>query len=331
GDRDCSLQRRHQKLIEIAPAALTGEVRARLAEAAAALLGSAGYAGLATAEFLVQDDEIAFLEVNPRLQVEHTVTEQVTGLDLVEVGLRIADGATLAALALDVTPRGVAVQARVNAETLRPDGTLLPGDGTLNRFQPPAGRGIRVDTAGYPGYTVSPRYDSLLAKVITAGGTLEEAARRAVRALDEFDIAGVPANTALLRAVLRAPGAGAGPGPGARGDRGGGRHGSGRRHPGRAGRVGRRRRRAGADPRGPAGPRPARSGRGARAAPDRAGRGTARGDRAAPRRRTPNGPGEHRRPDRPGQLHRVRRADHRGAAPPPPAGRPHRAHPGRRP
>ncbi|HEX5289033.1 MAG TPA: biotin carboxylase N-terminal domain-containing protein, partial [Streptosporangiaceae bacterium] len=209
GDRDCSLQRRRQKVIEIAPAALAGEVRARLSAAAADLARSAEFAGLATAEFLVQDDyEIAFLEVNPRLQVEHTVTEQVTGLDLVELGLRIADGASLADLALDVTPRGVAVQARVNAETLRPGGTLLPGDGTLNRFQPPAGRGVRVDTAGYPGYTVSARYDSLLAKVITAGGTLEEAARRAVRALDEFDIAGVPANTALLRAVLRAPGLG---------------------------------------------------------------------------------------------------------------------------
>ena len=208
GDRDCSLQRRRQKLIEIAPATLTDEVRARLFAAAEALLRSADYAGLATAEFLVQGDEIAFLEVNPRLQVEHTVTEQVTGLDLVELGLRIADGASLADLALGATPSGVAVQARVNAETLRPDGTLLPGDGTLSRFQPPAGRGVRVDTAGYPGYTVSPRYDSLLAKVITSGGTLEQAARRAVRALNEFDIAGVPANTALLRAVLQAPGLG---------------------------------------------------------------------------------------------------------------------------
>jgi len=213
GDRDCSLQRRRQKLIEIAPAALAEQVRARLSAAAADLARSAGFAGLATAEFLVQDDEIAFLEVNPRLQVEHTVTEQVTGLDLVELGLRIADGATIAALDLDAPmgtgPRGVAVQARVNAETLRPDGTLLPGDGTLSRFQPPAGRGVRVDTAGYPGYSVSSRYDSLLAKVITTGGTLEEAARRAVRALAEFDIAGVPTNTALLRAVLQAPGLGA--------------------------------------------------------------------------------------------------------------------------
>ena len=208
GDRDCSLQRRRQKLIEIAPATLTDEVRARLFAAAEALLRSADYAGLATAEFLVQGDEIAFLEVNPRLQVEHTVTEQVTGLDLVEVGLRIADGASLADLTLAATPSGVAVQVRVNAETLRPDGTLLPGDGTLSRFQPPAGRGVRVDTAGYPGYTVSSRYDSLLAKVITSGGTLEQAARRAVRAMNEFDIAGVPANTALLRAVLQAPGLG---------------------------------------------------------------------------------------------------------------------------
>jgi acetyl/propionyl-CoA carboxylase alpha subunit/acetyl-CoA carboxylase carboxyltransferase component len=223
GDRDCSLQRRRQKLVEIAPAAVSDALRARLAGAAAALIGSAGYAGLATAEFLVQDDEIAFLEVNPRLQVEHTVTEQVTGLDLVELGLRVADGAVLADLGLadlgladlglggldlEMAPRGVAVQVRVNAETMRPDGTVLPGGGTLSRFQPPAGRGVRVDTAGYPGYTVSPHYDSLLAKVITTGGTLAEAARRAVRALAEFDIAGVPANASLLQAVLQAPGLG---------------------------------------------------------------------------------------------------------------------------
>ena len=213
GDRDCSLQRRRQKLVEIGPAGVSDAVRARLAKAAAALIGSAGYAGLATAEFLVQDDEITFLEVNPRLQVEHTVTEQVTGLDLVELGLRVADGATLGGLALDALtpgtgPRGVAVQVRVNAETMRPDGMFLPGAGTLGRFQPPAGRGVRVDTAAYPGYTVSPHYDSLLAKVITTGGTLEEAARRAVRALAEFDIAGVPTNAALLQALLRAPGLG---------------------------------------------------------------------------------------------------------------------------
>ncbi len=213
GDRDCSLQRRRQKLVEIAPAAISDAVRARLSEAALVLAGSARYAGLATAEFLVEDDTIAFLEVNPRLQVEHTVTEQVTGLDLVELALRVADGATLGTLGLGApagaaTPRGVAVQVRVNAETLQPDGRFRPGAGTLSRFQPQAGRGVRVDTAGYRGYTVNPRYDSLLAKVITDGGTLEEAARRAVRALAEFDIAGVPTNVALLQALLRVPGLG---------------------------------------------------------------------------------------------------------------------------
>jgi acetyl/propionyl-CoA carboxylase alpha subunit/acetyl-CoA carboxylase carboxyltransferase component len=213
GDRDCSLQRRRQKLIEIAPAAIGDAIRARLSEAAVALAGSVRYSGLATVEFLVQADTIAFLEVNPRLQVEHTVTEQVTGLDLVELALRVADGATLDALALDTLPRAgsprrVAIQARVNAETLRTDGTLQPGGGTLTRFQPPAGRGVRVDTAGYRGYTVNPRYDSLLAKVITEGATLEETARRAVRALAEFDIAGVPVNVALLQALLQAPGFG---------------------------------------------------------------------------------------------------------------------------
>ena len=218
GDRDCSLQRRRQKLIEIAPAAIGDAIRARLSQAAVALVGSVRYAGLSTVEFLVQADTIAFLEVNPRLQVEHTVTEQVTGLDLVELALRVADGATLASLTLTGLtldtlppagpPRGVAIQARVNAETLRTDGTLQPGAGTLTRFQPPAGRGVRVDTAGYRGYTVNPRYDSLLAKVITDGATLEEAARRAVRALAEFDIAGVPVNVALLQALLQAPGFG---------------------------------------------------------------------------------------------------------------------------
>jgi acetyl/propionyl-CoA carboxylase alpha subunit/acetyl-CoA carboxylase carboxyltransferase component len=210
GDRDCSLQRRRQKLIEIAPAVLGDAVRARLARAAVALAASCRYRGLATAEFLVRDQEIAFLEVNPRLQVEHTVTEQVTGLDLVELGLRVADGARLGELALKaVTPRGAAIQARVNAEALQPDGTFLPGAGTLSRFQPPGGHGVRVDTAAYPGYEVSPRYDSLLAKVITEGGTLAEAARRAVRALGEFGIAGVPTNTGLLQALLRLPGLGA--------------------------------------------------------------------------------------------------------------------------
>ncbi len=214
GDRDCSIQRRRQKLIEIAPAILDEGVRARLARAAVALVGSTPYAGLATVEFLVQDDVISFLEVNPRLQVEHTVTEEVTGLDLVELALRVASGATLDTLDLPaaagraIAGQRSAVQARVNAETLQPDGTLRPGGGVLSRFQPPSGRGIRVDTHGYSGYEVSLRYDSLLAKVVTVGGDLTEAARRAVRALADFDIAGVPTNVAVLQAILRASGLG---------------------------------------------------------------------------------------------------------------------------
>jgi acetyl/propionyl-CoA carboxylase alpha subunit/acetyl-CoA carboxylase carboxyltransferase component len=217
GDRDCSIQRRRQKLVEIAPAMLAEHVRARLWQTAVALLGT-GYAGLATVEFLVTDDTIAFIEVNPRLQVEHTVTEQVTGLDLVELALRVASGERLDSLGLRVAATevgargiaatGVALQARVNTETMQPDGTLLPGGGVLARFQPPAGRDVRVDTHGYAGYRVSPHYDSLLAKVITTGASLTEAARRAVRALADFDIDGVPVNIAVLQAILRAPGLG---------------------------------------------------------------------------------------------------------------------------
>jgi acetyl/propionyl-CoA carboxylase alpha subunit/acetyl-CoA carboxylase carboxyltransferase component len=203
GDRDCSLQRRRQKLIEIAPALLTDDLRARLHEAARALIASTAYTGLATVEFLVTGSRFVFLEVNPRIQVEHTVTEEVTGLDLVELMLRITGGETLADLGLAGPPeaRGCAIQARVNTETVRPDGTVLPASGTMTRFQPPAGRGIRVDTHGYPGYAISPRYDSLLAKVIVTGATPFAAANRLRSALEEFGLAGVAENLGLLRAL----------------------------------------------------------------------------------------------------------------------------------
>ncbi len=229
GDRDCSLQRRRQKLIEIAPADLGEDLRARLHGAARRLVGLTACTGLATAEFLVTGDRFVFLEVNPRIQVEHTVTEEVTGLDLVELMLRITGGETLAELGLadpglpdwglpdwGLPDRGVpdldrpgvppparvcAIQARVNTETLQPDGTVLPASGTLTRFQPPAGRGVRVDTHGYPGYAVSPRYDPLLAKVITTGTDRRSAAARLRRALDEFGLAGVACNLDLLSAL----------------------------------------------------------------------------------------------------------------------------------
>ncbi|SDC89056.1 Pyruvate carboxylase [Geodermatophilus telluris] len=208
GDRDCSLQRRRQKLVEVAPApGLDDALRARLAAHAATLCGSVSYRGLATVEFLVRGEEVVLLEVNPRLQVEHTVTEEVTGLDLVEVALRLAEGATLAELDLAVPPpaRGVAVQARVNAETLLPDGTVQPAAGVLERFVPPTGRGVRVDTAAEPGGEVSPRYDPLLAKVVVHDRDLPRALNGASRALAELDVAGVATNRDLLAALLALP------------------------------------------------------------------------------------------------------------------------------
>jgi acetyl/propionyl-CoA carboxylase alpha subunit/acetyl-CoA carboxylase carboxyltransferase component len=208
GDRDCSLQRRRQKLVEIAPApALEPGLRTAVAEAAVALGRSAGYRGLATVEFLVRDGGFAFLEVNPRLQVEHTVTEEVTGLDLVEVGLRLADGATLADLGLDrpVASRGAAVQARVNAETLRADGAVHPAAGRLERFGPPTGRGVRVDAGVVAGDEVNPRYDSLLAKVVVADRDLPRALAAATRALGEFEVEGPATNLPLLAVLLDRP------------------------------------------------------------------------------------------------------------------------------
>jgi acetyl/propionyl-CoA carboxylase alpha subunit/acetyl-CoA carboxylase carboxyltransferase component len=206
GDRDCSLQRRRQKLIEVAPAELSVNQRTDLEAAALALTAAMRYRGLGTVEFLVTPDAFVFLEVNPRIQVEHTVTEQVTGLDLVEVGLRIAAGARLADLGLATRPasRGFAVEARINTELVSAIGDVLPQAGRLTGFVVPTGPGIRVDTHAYAGYDISPRYDSLLAKVITAGPTLPIAARRAAAALADLEITGVVTNRELLRTVLDA-------------------------------------------------------------------------------------------------------------------------------
>jgi acetyl/propionyl-CoA carboxylase alpha subunit len=223
GDRDCSVQRRHQKLVEIAPAqGLDPGLRSELHEAAARLCASVGYRGLATVEFLVFRDGFVFLEVNPRIQVEHTVTEEVTGVDLVAVQIDVARGADygdlslpdgVSAVGLDTsgTPaaaRGIAVQARVNMETMRPDGQAVPAAGTLSVFSPPTGPGVRVDTYGRPGLSPSPRYDSLLAKVIvhSRGPSFSAAVRKADAALAEFVVEGVPTNIGFLRAILADPG-----------------------------------------------------------------------------------------------------------------------------
>ncbi len=223
GERECSLQRRHQKLVEIAPSpSLTPSLRAGLVAAALRMAEAVGYASLGTFEFLVDagpgaTDAFYFLEANPRLQVEHTVTEMVTGVDLVAAQLMIAGGATLADLGLGTqaevpAPRGHAIQARVNMETMRADGDAVATGGTLTAFEPPSGPGVRVDAMGYAGYTTSPRFDSLLAKVVVhtqtgarADGQFATTVARAVRALSEFRIEGVPTNLGFLQALLRHP------------------------------------------------------------------------------------------------------------------------------
>ena len=203
GDRDCSLQRRNQKLVEIAPAILDAPLRAELWRHAEALC--AGYRGLATVEFLVDADSGAafFLEVNPRLQVEHTVTEEVTGLDLVRLQFDLAAGKPLD-LAAAPPAFGVAIQARVNAETLTVEGRVKPSNGTISAWNPPGGPGVRVDAAGAVGLSVGAAYDNLLAKVIARGRTHAEASARLDRALAEFAIAGVATTAPLVRAILAA-------------------------------------------------------------------------------------------------------------------------------
>ncbi|HET6794636.1 MAG TPA: carboxyl transferase domain-containing protein [Acidimicrobiales bacterium] len=211
-ERDCSVQRRHQKLIEVGPApALAEGVRRRLLDHAMGLARAAGYLGLGTFEFLVAGEgSVFFIEANPRLQVEHTVTEEVTGVDLVAVQLRLALGATLAELGLRhdevPAPRGSAVQARVNLERVDADGTVRPTGGLISRFEPPAGPGIRVDTFARSGYRTNPAFDPLIAKVVAhSPAGVVGAARRADRALAELRTDGVATNVALLRAVLAHP------------------------------------------------------------------------------------------------------------------------------
>ncbi|MBI1396395.1 MAG: carbamoyl-phosphate synthase large subunit [Betaproteobacteria bacterium] len=219
GERECSIQRNHQKLVEIAPApGLAEYLRRRLLDAALAMARSAGATSLITFEFLVATDnhdgrtpEFAFIEANPRLQVEHTVTEATTGLDLVALQLSISGGRTLASMGLSETsqagPRGMAMELRVNAETVLPDGTLRPASGTLDAFDPPSGPGVRVDTAMHAGSRVSPRFDSLLAKVIVqvVPGNVATLAVKARRALSEFRIAGIDSNRDFLLNLVSLP------------------------------------------------------------------------------------------------------------------------------
>ncbi|GAA1542173.1 biotin carboxylase N-terminal domain-containing protein [Actinomadura kijaniata] len=201
--RDCSLQRRHQKLVEEAPAPyLTDEQVGLLYSSSKAILREAGYVGAGTCEFLVgQDGTISFLEVNTRLQVEHPVTEEVAGVDLVREMFRIADGEELGYG--DPALRGHSIEFRFNAED--PGRNFLPAVGTLTRWQPPSGPGVRLDAGYVEGQTVPQAFDSLVAKLIVTGATRRQAVERARRALDEFVVEGMPTVLPFHRVVLDDP------------------------------------------------------------------------------------------------------------------------------
>jgi len=203
GTRDCSLQRRYQKVVEEAPAPfLTDEQRAAIYDASKKIIREAGYVGAGTCEFLVaQDGLVSFLEVNTRLQVEHPVTEEVTGVDLVREQFRIADGEALTSG--DPEPRGHAFEFRINGED--PGRGFLPAPGTVTAFVPPLGPGVRVDSGVSAGDVVGGAFDSLLAKLIVTGATRQEALQRAARALDEMQVDGLATLLPFHRAVVRDP------------------------------------------------------------------------------------------------------------------------------
>ncbi|MEU4831035.1 biotin carboxylase N-terminal domain-containing protein [Streptosporangium sp. NPDC023615] len=206
GNRDCSVQRRHQKLIEETPApGVSPALADRLAEAAVAGAKAVGLTGAGTFEFLVVGEEFAFIEVNSRIQVEHPVTEAVTGIDIVREQLCVAAGRPLSFTQEEIRPRGVAVECRINAED--PARDFAPSAGELTEFVPPGGPFLRVDTHAYSGYLVPPDYDSLLAKVIAWAPDRDQAIARMERALAEFRIEGrgIRTTKGLLRAVLADP------------------------------------------------------------------------------------------------------------------------------
>lgn len=192
GERDCSIQRRLQKLLEETPSpALDGEIRAEMGNAAVKAAKAVDYSGAGTVEFIYdyRNRKFYFMEMNTRIQVEHPVTEMVTGVDLIKEQIRVASGERLPLNQQDVTFTGWAIECRINAEN--PEKNFMPSAGKINMYLPPGGLGVRIDSAAYPGYTIPPYYDSMIAKVITYGSTREEAISRMKRALSEFVIEGI--------------------------------------------------------------------------------------------------------------------------------------------
>jgi acetyl-CoA carboxylase biotin carboxylase subunit len=201
GERDCSLQRRHQKIIEEAPApGLPIELRDRIRKAAVDLVASTNYVSVGTCEFLVQGDEFFFLEVNPRIQVEHPVTEQITGVDLINLQIRLAAGERMPFTQEEITLSGHSIEVRVNAED---PWTFRPSPGRITGYNAPGGPGVRIDSAVHEGAMVQPFYDSLVAKLIVTAPDRDAAIRRAVRAIDEFVVEGIHTSLPLQRILLQ--------------------------------------------------------------------------------------------------------------------------------
>ena len=200
GERDCSLQRRHQKVWEEAPSpALNDEERARIGAIVAKAVADLGYSGAGTVEFLYEDGEFYFIEMNTRLQVEHPVTEAITDIDIVVEQLRVASGSPLSIAQDDVTFSGHAIECRINAENPT---TFAPSPGRITYFHTPGGLGVRVDSGVYQGYTIPPHYDSLIGKLIVHGRTRVECLMRLRRALDEFVVDGIETTIPLFRDLV---------------------------------------------------------------------------------------------------------------------------------
>ena len=203
GERDCSLQRRHQKVLEEAPSpALDAEGRANIGAIVSEAIQKLGYLGAGTVEFLYEDGEFYFIEMNTRIQVEHPITEMVTGIDLVREQICVAAGEPLSFTQDDITLTGHAIECRINAENAQ---TFVPSPGTVERFHPPGGPGIRLDSAMYAGYDIPPYYDSLIGKLIVYGGNRHDCLMRLDRALKEFVIEGVETTIPLFVDLIQQP------------------------------------------------------------------------------------------------------------------------------
>lgn len=200
GDRDCSMQRRHQKVIEEAPAPnIDPEARAKTLKACVDACKEIGYVGAGTFEFLYQDGGFYFIEMNTRVQVEHPVSEMITGVDIVKEQLRVASGLPLSYTQDDIKVSGHAIECRINAEDPK---TFVPSPGKVSHFHAPGGNGVRVDSHLYSGYTVPPYYDSLVCKLISFGDSREVARTRMKNALDELVVEGIKTNQALHRKLI---------------------------------------------------------------------------------------------------------------------------------